>query len=304
MGLELAGLLAAMLRQSTPLIFGSLGAIASERSGVVNIAIEGMLLVSAFFGMLGAYATGSPWVGLLCALLAGTLTALLHAIATVTFHANHIISGLALNLIALGVTGYLLNAVFGRGGTSPPVTRFENASIPVLRDIPVLGPAIFTQSGFVYLAFFAALAVWWTLYRTPLGLRLRSSGELPRALDTAGVSVTRIRYTGVLLSGLLSGFGGAFLSLSLLNVFTEGMTAGRGFIAIAAQIFGRWNPLGALGASLFFGLVTAVTQRLPQGLIDRNLLFMLPYVVTIIALASFGGRAVAPAAIGEPYRKE
>lgn len=304
MGLELLALLASTMRQATPLIFGSLGAIFSERTGVVNIAIEGILLISAFFAMLGSYATGSPWVGLICALAAGLVTALLHAVATVTFHANHIIAGLALNLIALGGTGYLLNTIFGQGGTSPPVTRFADLPIPLLSDLPIVGPVLFGQSGFIYLAFATAALSWWVLYRTPTGLRMRSSGEAPKALDAAGVSVTKIRYLGVLASGLLCGFGGAFLTLSLLNVFTDGMTAGRGFIAIAAQIFGRWNPLGALAASLFFGLATAFTQRIPQELFDRNLLFMLPYLVTIVALASFGGRAIAPAAIGEPYRKE
>jgi simple sugar transport system permease protein len=304
MGIDLIGLLASTLRQSTPLVFGSLGAITSERAGVVNIAIEGMLLMSAFFGMLGAHLTGSPWIGLLFALIAGTLMGLVHAIATVTFHANHIISGLALNLIATGGTGYLLVQIFGRGGTSPPVDRFEPIELPVLGAVPWLGEVISPHSGLVYLSFGLAFAMWIVLMRTPFGLRVRSSGELPRALDTAGVSVTRIRYSAVVLSGFICGFGGAFLSLSLLNVFTEGMTSGRGFIAIAAGIFGRWHPIGALGASLFFGLATALTQRLPQGVIDRNLLFMLPYILTIFALASFGGRAVAPASIGEHYRKE
>lgn len=304
MGLDIIGLLAATIRQATPLVFGSLGAITSERTGIVNIGIEGMLLTSAFFGMLGSHLTGNPWIGLLCAVAGGMAMALIHAIATVTFHANHIISGLALNLIALGGTGYLLNLIFGRGGTSPPVTRFEIVSVPILRDLPGVGSVLFVQSGFMYLALASVAAVWWLLFRTAFGLRVRSSGESPRALDTAGVSVTAIRYSGVMLSGLFAGFGGAFLSLSLLNVFTEGMTAGRGFIAIAAMIFGRWNPVGALGASIFFGLATAVTQRLPQGVVDRNLLFMVPYVLTIVALASFGGRAVAPAAIGQPYRKE
>lgn len=301
---ELLSLLGATLRLSTPLIFAALGGIASERSGVVNIGLEGMLLAGAFGAMAGSFTTGSPWIGLTWGIAGATLVAFLHAVATVSFHANQIVSGLALNLIALGATGYALATVFGSAGTSPVVPGFEAISIPVLSDIPAIGPVLFEGSAFIYLALIAVPVEWWVLFRTKSGLRLRGAGESPEAVEVAGVSVVKMRYLGVLVSGVMCGLGGSFLTLSLLNVFTEGMTGGRGYIALAALIFGRWNPVGALGACLLFGVTTALTYQIPQSIIDSHLIFMLPYVVTIVALASFGGRAIAPAAVGQPYRKE
>lgn len=297
-------LLASTMRLSTPLILAALGGLFSERSGVINIGLEGLMLASAFAGMLGSYLTGSAWIGLLAAVTCGMVLAAVHAVMTVRFEADQIISGLAINLIALGGTAYLLNVIFGTGGASPKVTGFNNLDLPLLGDIPILGPALFQQSGFVLFSLIAAALIWIVLYRTPFGLRLRAAGEGPRALDTSGVNVQRMRMLGVTLSGLLCGIGGAFLSLSLLGGFTENMTAGRGFIALAALIFGRWTPFGALGAAILFGFGTALTFRIPQTVVDTEFLFMIPYVITLVGLAGFGGRAVAPAAIGEPYRKE
>jgi simple sugar transport system permease protein len=297
-------LLASTIRNATPLVFAALGGMFSERSGVVNIGLEGLMLISAFAGVVGAFLSGSAVVALGFALAAGLVFALIHALMCVTFEADQIISGTAINLLALGGTGFLMVSIFGAGGTSPRVEGFGEVPIPVLSSIPVMGPALFSQSVLVYLMYVMVPVTFFVLFRTPFGLRLRATGESPEAVDTAGVSVGRMRYYGVALSGLLASLGGIYLSMGLLSAFTENMTGGRGFIALAALIFGRWNPIGAAGAALLFGFALAVTIQAPQDLIPQEFLQMIPYVLTIVALAAFGGRAIAPAAIGKPYRKE
>jgi simple sugar transport system permease protein len=308
--------LAATVRNAVPLVFAAMGGLFSERSGVVNIALEGMMLIGAFAGVVGAYFTGSAWIGLLFALGAGLLTALVHAVMCITFEADQIISGTAINLLALGGTGFLMVEIFGSGGTSPRINGF--GTLPNLVDgtplfgptfralaaIPVVGPVIFDQSPLVYLLYLIVPLTFFVVFRTPFGLRLRATGEVPEAVDTAGVSVARMRYYGVALSGVLAAFGGAYLSISLLSAFTENMTNGRGFIALAALIFGRWNPIGATAAALLFGFAQAVTLRISQGAIPSEFLNMIPYILTIVVLAGAGGRAIAPAAVGKPYRKE
>jgi len=301
---ELTALLASTIRNATPLGFAALGGLFSERSGVINIGLEGMMLMSAFAGVAGANATGSTLLGLLVAMAVGLLFGLVHAVATITFEADQIISGIAINLLALGGTGLLMVVFFGSGGTSPRITPFGRLEIPLLSDIPVLG-ALFNQSALVYLLYALVPAAWWLLYRSRFGLRLRAVGEVPEAVDTAGISVFRLRYIGVSMSGVLAGLGGAFLSMSLLSAFTEGMTNGRGFIALAALIFGRWNPVGAFSAALLFGLAQAIVFRGGIGFtIDKEFIEMFPYLLVIVALVGFGGRAVPPAASGQPYRKE
>jgi ABC-type uncharacterized transport system permease subunit len=297
-------LLASTIRNATPLIFAALGGMFSERSGVVNIGLEGLMLISAFAGVVGASFTGSALVGLGFGLAAGLIFALIHALMCITFEADQIISGTAIILLALGGTGFLMVQIFGSGGTSPRVPGFKEVPIPLLSDIPLIGPALFNQSLLVYLMYALIPITWFVVFRTPFGLRLRATGEVPEAVDTAGVSVARIRYYGVALSGLLAACGGVYLSMGILSAFTEGMTNGRGFIALAALIFGRWNPIGAAGAALLFGFGLAVTYQVPQEVIPLEFIQMLPYVLTIVALAVFGGRAIAPAAIGKPYRKE
>ena len=297
-------LLASTIRNSTPLIFAALGGMFSERSGVVNIGLEGLMLISAFAGVVGASLSSSALVGLGFALAAGLIFALIHALMSITFEADQIISGTAINLLALGGTGFLMVQIFGSGGTSPRVPGFKEVAIPLLSDIPLIGPALFNQSLLVYLMYLLIPITWFVVFRTPFGLRLRATGEVPEAVDTAGVSVSRMRYYGVALSGLLAACGGVYLSMGILSAFTEGMTNGRGFIALAALIFGRWNPIGAAGAALLFGFALAVTYQVPQEVIPLEFIQMLPYILTIVALAAFGGRAIAPAAIGKPYRKE
>jgi simple sugar transport system permease protein len=297
-------LLASTIRNATPLVFAALGGMFSERSGVVNIGLEGLMLISAFAGVVGAFLSGSAVVALGFALAAGLIFALIHALMCVTFEADQIISGTAINLLALGGTGFLMVSIFGAGGTSPRVEGFGEVPIPLLSSIPVVGSALFSQSLLVYLMYVMVPVTFFVLFRTPFGLRLRATGESPEAVDTAGVSVGRMRYYGVALSGLLASLGGIYLSMGLLSAFTENMTGGRGFIALAALIFGRWNPIGAAGAALLFGFALAVTVQAPQDLVPQEFLLMIPYVLTIVALAAFGGRAIAPAAIGKPYRKE
>ena len=297
-------LLASTIRNATPLIFAALGGMFSERSGVVNIGLEGLMLISAFAGVVGASFTGSALVGLGFGLAAGLIFALIHALMCITFEADQIISGTAIILLALGGTGFLMVQIFGSGGTSPRVPGFKEVPIPLLSDIPLIGPALFNQSLLVYLMYALIPITWFVVFRTPFGLRLRATGEVPEAVDTAGVSVARMRYYGVALSGLLAACGGVYLSMGILSAFTEGMTGGRGFIALAALIFGRWNPIGAAGAALLFGFGLAVTYQVPQEAIPLEFIQMLPYILTIVALAVFGGRAIAPAAIGRPYRKE
>jgi general nucleoside transport system permease protein len=301
---SLGTLLASTIRNSTPLIFAALGGMFSERSGVVNIGLEGLMLISAFAGVVGASLSGSALVGLGFALAAGLIFALIHALMSITFEADQIISGTAINLLALGGTGFLMVQIFGSGGTSPRVPGFKEVAIPLLSDIPLIGPGLFNQSLLVYLMYLLIPITWFVVFRTPFGLRLRATGEVPEAVDTAGVSVSRMRYYGVALSGLLAACGGVYLSMGILSAFTEGMTNGRGFIALAALIFGRWNPIGAAGAALLFGFALAVTYQVPQEVIPLEFIQMLPYILTIVALAAFGGRAIAPAAIGKPYRKE
>jgi ABC-type uncharacterized transport system permease subunit len=300
--LNLTELLASTLRFGTPLIFAAMAGVLCERVGIINIGLEGMLLISAFFGVFGSYLTGSAWVGLLSAILAGVLTAIVHAVSTIRFGANQVISGIAINLLALGGTGYLLVQIYGTSGGSPQVHGFTSSPIPILRAVPFIGPALFGQSWFVWLAPLSAIGIWWFLSRTSVGLRIRASGEEPHVLEASGVSVLPIRYLTVAASGILCGFGGAYLSLSVLTNFSENMTAGRGFIALAAVIFGGWKPIRVLGAALFFGFASAMIIRVPQNILDPQLLFMVPYALTIIALVIFGRGSTAPASVGLIYR--
>ena len=294
---------AAALRMATPLIFAALGGIFSERSGVVNIALEGMMLTGAFTAMFVTYHTGMPWVGVLGAMLAGGLIGLIHAIFCVRYRANQVVTGTAINIFAGGLTVFLLRFFFGTAGTSPSVTTIPDITLPVLSSIPWIDRILGRQNPLVYLALVAVVVVHIVIYKTPWGLRLRAVGEHPRAADTVGVNVFKMRYISVVISGALAGLGGTYLSIAHLSQFSEGMTAGRGFIALAAVIFGKWTPLGALGACLFFGYADALQMRLQDIGIPTQFMNMLPYVLTMVALAGFIGRAVGPKASGEPYIK-
>lgn len=306
---ELLGMLfnttvfAAAFRMATPLIFAALGGIFSERSGVVNIALEGMMLIGAFTAMFVTYHTGLPWVGVLGAIAAGALIGLLHAVFCIRYRANQVVTGTAINIFAGGLTVFLLRYFFGAAGTSPSVNTIADITIPVLNRIPWIGRVIGRQNPLVYLALIAVVVVHIILYKTPWGLRLRAVGEHPRAADTVGVNVFRMRYLAVIISGSLAGLGGTYLSIAHLSRFSEGMTAGRGFIALAAVIFGKWTPFGALGACLFFGYADALQMRLQDVGIPTQFMNMLPYILTIVALVGFVGKAVGPKASGQPYIK-
>ncbi len=282
------------IRLSTPLILAALGGLFSERSGVINIALEGMMLAGAFTGAAVTYATGSPWIGLLAAMAAGVAIALIHAVASIRYRADQVVVGTAINILMLGLPGFLSGAFFLSSGSTP--------QLPIDQLIPRAPIAM---------AFAFVPLTWYVLYRTPFGLRLRAVGENPEAADAAGVDVARIRYSGVLLSGALAAMGGAYLSIGQSSLFTRNMTSGRGFIALAALIFGKWRPVQTLLACLFFGLTEAVTiqmqgvVKLPTGEnIPVHFIQMVPYVLTMVVLAGFIGHSRPPRALGRAYEKE
>lgn len=299
-----SALTAAMLRYATPLTFAALGGVVSERSGVVNIGLEGMMLTGAFFGIWGADFMGG-WVGgLLVGMLAGGVLALVHAVFAVTLRADQIVSGFALNFIALGVTGYLFLHTYGERGTPDGVPAVPDVSLPI-HWIPFFGPALEKLNLLVWLSLLLVFLVWLFVFRTPAGLRLRSVGENPRAAATVGISVIKVRYLAVVTSGVLAALGGAFLSIGFVHSFNQNMTQGKGFIALAVVIVGKWRPVGALAAALLFGFCSALAQRLPVfSPSSATLLEALPYVVTLIAVAGVIGRSTPPAADGIPYAKE
>ena len=298
------GLFAATLRMASPLIFASLGGIFSERAGIINIALEGMMLTGAFSGVFVTYVVGNPWVGVLVAILAGGLLGLIHGILTIKFAGDQIVSGTGINIFALGFTAYMSQIVWGSRGASQSVQGLGTVSIPFISDIPFVGDVVGKQTPLVYIALIAVIASYLILFKTPSGLRLRAVGEHPGAADTTGIRVYRTKYICVIVSGMLAGLGGVFLSLGQLSLFVNGMTGGRGFIALAAMILGGWSPFGALGASLFFGFADALQIRLQSvGALPSQIVLTLPYILTIIVLAVFARRRSAPSDY-KPYEKE
>ena len=302
----LVGLLAGALTVSTPLIFGSLGGVISERVGVVNIAIEGQLLAGAFVAAMVATFTGSAIVGLLAAMLAGAAVSAVLAVFAIKYLVDQVIVGVVLNVLVIGLTSFLYSTVM----TADPELfnkpeRFERIAIPLLSDIPVLGPILFNQTIIVYLMFALVPTVWFALFKTRWGLRLRSVGEHPKAADTVGINVRGTRFWNVLLAGLIVGGGGAFFTLAAIGSFTKEMTNGAGFIALAAVIFGQWNPIRATLAALLFGFATNLqsTLSIVGSPVPSEFMLMLPYLVTIFAVAGLVGFSRPPAASGKPYIK-
>jgi len=293
---------------STALIFASLGGLFSERSGVVNIALEGLMIVGAFTSAVVTYFVGSPWVGFIAAAFVGLIFSLLHAVASVTFRADQVVSGVALNFLAAGATVYLVKIIFdGAGQTKTLTTVFNKVSIPILSDIPILGKAVFVAYPTSFVAFILVGLSYFVLFKTPFGLRLRSVGEHPSAADTMGINVYRMRYIGVMISGALAAMGGATIALTTTSNFSHNTVSGQGFIALAALIFGKWHPVGAMSAALFFGLAYSLNPLVQVfGLtkyIPVDFVYMLPYILTILVLAGIVGKAVGPASVGKPYEK-
>jgi general nucleoside transport system permease protein len=277
------------VRMATPLLLAALGGLFSERSGVINIALEGLMLAGAFTSAVVTYYAGNPWIGLLAGIGAGIFISVIHAVACIQFDSDQVVTGTAINILMFGIPTLLSGALFGTTGSTPQIPRAN-----LLPNAPVV------------IAFALVPFVWYVLYRTPLGLRLRAAGENPEAADTAGVSVSRLRYSGVLLSGALAAIGGAYLSIGQSSLFTRNMTAGRGFIALAALIFGKWRPVQTMLACLLFGFAEAVAIQM-QGVIPHvrvEYIQIIPYVLTMIVLAGFIGASRAPRALGRPYAKE
>jgi len=298
------GLFAAALRMATPIAFASLGGIFSERVGIVNIGLEGMMLTGAFTGVMVSYFSGNPWLGVLAAVLVGALLGFIHALLTIKFIGDQIVSGTGINIFAMGFTAYMCQILWGSRGASESVQGLKAISIPLLKDIPIIGNILGSHTPLVYLMLILTVLSYIVLFKTPIGLRIRAVGEHPSAADTAGINVFKIKYLCVTVSGMLAGLGGAFLSLGHLNLFAWGMTGGRGFIALAAMIFGRWMPFGALGASLLFGFADALQMRLQAlGLLPPQIILTIPYVLTIAVLAGVVRRAIPPSNY-KPYVKE
>ena len=298
------GLFAAAIRMATPIIYAGLGGMFSERVGITNIGLEGTMLTSAFAGVVASHYTGNAWIGVLVSVLTGGLVSLILAVLTIKYAGDQVVSGTGINIMALGFTSYMTQIIWGSRGASDSVEAISDISIPIIKDLPILGPIFGTHSPLVYLMPVIVYASYYVLFKTPFGLRIRAVGEHPVAAETAGVNVIRVKYTGVVISGMLAGLGGAFLSLSHLNLFTRGMTGGRGFIAMAAMIFGKWMPFGILASGLLFGFADALQIRLQSlGILPPQIILMIPYLLTIAILAGVVGKAVAPSDY-KPYKKE
>jgi general nucleoside transport system permease protein len=295
--------LIASLSLAVPLAFAALGGMYSERSGVLNIALEGMLITGAFTSAAATFYTGNPWLGVLCALIAGGLVGLLHAFLCITLYVNQLVSGLAINLVAAGLTSFLARLVFN-ASTTQRLPGIEPMVIPGLANIPILGSLLFQQDVLVYLLITLVAVSMYIFFYTSFGLTLRAVGEYPQAAATAGLSVSRVRYLAVVVSGCLASLGGADLTLVQIKFFTEGMSAGKGFIAIAALIFGRWHPLGSTLACFLFGATEALQLRV-QALganIPYQFLVMLPYAIALFALLGLAGKSIPPQGLGVPYQ--
>jgi len=301
----LSDYLAASLRLSVPLAFAALGGLFSERSGVLNIGLEGMLLTGAFVSAATVFYTGSGWVAILAALIVGGLVGLLHAYLCVTLRVDQLVSGLAINLSAAGLTAFLSRLVFN-SKTSQPLQGLDAIAIPGLSQIPIVGSLFFNQDPLVYLLLLLVPLITYLLFKTSLGLTLRAVGEYPRAAETAGVSVLFVRYLSVMLSGCLASLGGAYLVLVHVKFFMEDISAGKGFIALAALIFGRWHPISTVLACVLFGATEALQLRIQAFSLNipYQFLVMLPYVIALFALIGLAGKSTPPAALGIPYVKE
>ena len=302
----ISNLILATVRMAVPLIFIATAELYSERAGMVNIGLEGLAAIGSLVGFLMCYITGSAWIGILCGALAGILVNMIYAFATVTLCANHTVYGMAINIFAPALASFINRIYFGAGSQLNQIKLMDTVNIPGLKDIPFIGSLLFNQTPMVYLAF--ALVIFTSIFfnRTKAGLNYKSVGEHPKAAATLGIPVIRIKYLSCMICGALCGIGGAYLTTCYSNTFTEGNIAGRGFIGLAAVIFGRWTAVGVMLACLFFGFCDALQIRLQVMSIGIPYQFfqMIPYVATIIVLSILGGKKSGPAAKGQPYRPE
>ena len=302
------------IASAAPLIFTAIGGVFSERSGVINIGLEGLMIMVAFIGILfnlffaDTFGAWTPWPALVVAMLVSALFATLHAVASISFRADQVVSGVAINMLGLAIALFSVKMIFGKGQTDFIQQKIPRFNVPFLEDIPIIGPMFFKLVyGSSIIAIAVAIIAWFVIYKTPFGLRLRSVGEHPMAADTMGIKVTKIRYIAVIISGGLAGIGGAVYSQTITNDFGHATINGQGFMALAAMIFGKWHPLGAMGAALFFGFAQAlaISSSSIKFLADIPAVYfhIFPYVLTILALAGFLGKANAPKALGKPYVK-
>ena len=304
--LNLLRMLQSTLLRSVPITLGALAGVLCERSGVINIAIEGMMLTAAFMGALIGSAAGSIWIGLLLGVLSGGLLGSLLAVLSIRYRVDQIIGGTVINILALGLTSFLSAQILTQYQNLNNPGRFPVVEIPLLSEIPIIGPLLFTNNIFIYLMFALVIGINIALFRSRWGLRVRAVGEHPKAADTVGIKVLGVRYWNVILGGMVAGLAGAYFTLGSVGRFDENMTGGRGFIALAAMIFGRYNPVGAFGAALVFGFADSLQNNLAilQVPIASEFLLMAPYIATILVVAGLMGRARPPAADGQPYIKE
>jgi general nucleoside transport system permease protein len=303
---SIADVMRTTLRLAIPIAFAALGGVLTERSGIFNIGLEGMMLAGAFGAALGTFLTGFPIVGLILGALLGMFGGLILAYLTIALGVSQVVGGIAINILFLGLTSFFARLVFGHSATTMTLAGFHSMAIPGLAQIPLVGTVLFDQDPLIYLLYALTPAIYWLLWRTTWGLNIRATGENPSAADSAGVPVFAVRYFCVLASGVLAGIGGAYIVLSQVFVFTEHMSAGKGFIALAAIILGRWDPLGAVVASLFFGFCDSLQLRLQfaNASVPYQIFVALPYVASILALIVFQGRVSPPASVGLTYRRE
>ncbi|MFH0751424.1 MAG: ABC transporter permease [Chloroflexota bacterium] len=304
--MSLVGVFQTTLYRAVPITFGALSGVLCERSGVVNIAIEGMLLSGAFTAAVVASATGNNWLGVIGAVIAGALLATVLAVLSIRYRVNQIIAGTVINIFAVGLTSFLSTRVLQQNQALNTPPRFSPIAVPILSDIPLIGPIFFSGNFFTYAVFALIVVIHFALFKTRYGLRVRAVGEHPRAADTVGINVTFTRYRNVILGGMVAGLGGAYFTVGSTGSFEREMTAGRGFIGLAAMIFGGWTPVGAFLASLVFGFADALQSRLSilGSPVPSEFLLMVPYITTIVVVAGLVGRVRMPAADGQPYVKE
>ena len=304
--LNLAGMLSSAVLLAVPITLGAFSGILAERSGIINISIEGMMLMASMAAAITGSITKNPWIGLLGGILSSVLLALILGVLSIKYKVNQTISGTVINIFSAGLTAFISQKFLQHTQTLNNPKMFTRVPLPGLADIPLVGPILFNQNIFVYLMFIILIVLQLALFQTRWGLRLRAVGEHPKAADTLGINVIRTRYMGVILSGVVAGIAGAFFTLGSVGRFDEGMTAGKGFIGLAAMIFGNWMPTGALGAGLLFGFADAIGSKLSLlgSSIPPQFMAMAPYLITMIVLAGFIGKGQAPAAEGEPYEKE